>query len=209
MHGRYPDHNVLDQAEHWDEVTRRVVLARLDDPPPIRFFTAAERAALEAFCDAVTAQDGEPRIPILAFIDSKLYNGELDGFRYADMPDDRETWRLVARGLDGAARESFAATGFAALSFDQRSVICDRFAQAELRGGAWDRLNVERAWKVVMRSVLAAFYSHPWAWNEIGYGGPAYPRGFARLGIGQSEAWEGEEAVAPDPVTEEEHRSVT
>ena len=23
MHGRYPDYNVLDEADHWDEVTRR------------------------------------------------------------------------------------------------------------------------------------------------------------------------------------------
>jgi hypothetical protein len=30
--------------------------------------------------------------------------------------------------------------------------------------------------------MLSAFYSHPWAWNEIGFGGPAYPRGFMRLG---------------------------
>ena len=30
--------------------------------------------------------------------------------------------------------------------------------------------------------ILAAFYSHPWAWNEIGFGGPAYPRGYMRLG---------------------------
>ena len=35
-----------------------------------------------------------------------------------------------------------------------------------------------------MRSVLAAFYSHPWAWNEIGFGGPAYPRGYMRLAEG-------------------------
>jgi hypothetical protein len=33
-----------------------------------------------------------------------------------------------------------------------------------------------------MRMTLSAFYSHPWAWNEIGFGGPAYPRGYMRLG---------------------------
>ncbi len=42
-----------------------------------------------------------------------------------------------------------------------------------------------KAWAVVMRAVLGAFYSHPWAWNEIGFGGPAYPRGYMRLGVGQ------------------------
>ena len=46
-----------------------------------------------------------------------------------------------------------------------------------------------------MRSILGAFYSHPWAWNEIGFGGPAYPRGYSRLGAGLSETWEGEEGA--------------
>ena len=50
-----------------------------------------------------------------------------------------------------------------------------------------------------MRSVLSAFYSHPWAWNEIGFGGPAYPRGYARLEAGQRESWEGAAAFERDP----------
>jgi hypothetical protein len=32
MHGRYPDFDVLAEADHWDEATRHVVLARLDPP---------------------------------------------------------------------------------------------------------------------------------------------------------------------------------
>lgn len=51
---------------------------------------------------------------------------------------------------------------------------------------AWE-LPVTEAWGVVMRGVLSAFYSHPWAWNEIGFGGPAHPRGYVRLGLGQLE----------------------
>ena len=45
----------------------------------------------------------------------------------------------------------------------------------------WDSLPCAHAWAVVTRAVLSEFYSHPWAWNEIGFGGPAYPRGYARL----------------------------
>ena len=33
-----------------------------------------------------------------------------------------------------------------------------------------------------MRDLRRQFYAHPWAWNEIGFGGPAYPRGYARFG---------------------------
>jgi hypothetical protein len=49
---------------------------------------------------------------------------------------------------------------------------------------------------VITNAVVTAFYAHPWAWNEIGFGGPGYPRGYMRLGADQREPWEGEEARA-------------
>jgi hypothetical protein len=109
MHGRYPDFDVLAEADHWDEATRRAVLARLN-PPALRFFDEVQARSLNAFCDTVLAQDREPRVPVLAFVDAKLHDGRLDGFQYADMPADRETWRLVARGLDEAASEHDASS---------------------------------------------------------------------------------------------------
>src|SRR5581483_10878205 len=57
MHGRYPDFNVLDEADHWDEVTRRVVLERVEPVPEIRYFTTPEAITLGAFLNAVLAQD--------------------------------------------------------------------------------------------------------------------------------------------------------
>jgi hypothetical protein len=199
MHGRYPDYNVLDNADHWDPVTRKVVMQRLQPTPPIRFFTRDEAETLGVFCDLVMAQDSEPKIPVLAMVDAKLFAGQLDGFIYADMPDDRETWRLVARGLDAAARQHGAAS-FCHASEDVRHEIVEAFSTGSLHGEVWDDLPPSTAWSVVMRAVLSAFYSHPWSWNEIGFGGPAYPRGYARLGAGQREGWEGAPALSPDPV---------
>ncbi len=204
MHGRYPDFDVLEQAGHWDEVTRRVVLARLH-PPPLRFFDDAQARTLGAFCDVVLAQDREPRVPVLAFVDAKLHEGRLDGFQYADMPDDRQTWRLVARGLDEAASER-GAPSYGEAEVDTQLAVCEAFADGELAGGVWEQLGVEHAWAVVMRAVLGAFYSHPWAWNEIGFGGPAYPRGYMRPGIGQKEPWEGEDEFPLDPVSDVRER---
>ncbi len=201
MHGRYPDFNVLDEADHWDEVTRRVVFERVETVPPIRFLTHEEAVTLGAFCDVVTAQDREPKIPVLNFVDAKLFAGKLDGFQFDDMPDDRETWRQVAPGLDAAARQH-GAPSFAAASQEVQTRVVEAFSKGELHGEVWDSLPCARAWGVVMRAVLTAFYSHPWAWNEIGFGGPAYPRGYARFGVGQRESWEGEAAVERDPVTD-------
>jgi hypothetical protein len=204
MVGRYPDFDVMDQADHWDEATRAVVLARLADPGPLRFFTPAEAPTLRAFCDTVTAQDEDPKIPLLELIDANLADGRLQGYQYADLPDDRDTWRLAARGLD----EASGAASFAAADPDDRVAICSRLAAGELSGGTWERLDPALTWKVLLRDTLSAFYSHPWAWNEIGFPGPAYPRGYSRLRVGLSETWEGTEAFSLDPVRDVAERDV-
>jgi hypothetical protein len=204
MHGRYPDYDVLASIEHWDSLTRRVVLARVAEVPPIRFFSAEEERTLRAFCDVVMDQDRDPRVPVLEMVDAKLHAGKLDGFRYADMPADPETWRRVASSLDASAREAGAANGFAGAGEERQRELVGRFAKGELD---WE-LPVTRAWSVVMRGVLSAFYSHPWAWNEIGYGGPAYPRGYARLGAGQREHWESPPEFEVDPVEDVTERGI-
>ena len=207
MHGRYPDFDVLEQAGHWDAVTREMVLARVQAPPSIQFFTEREAATLGALCDVLTAQDADPRIPLINFVDEKYARGELDGYQYDDMPDDREAWRMVARGLDEQAAHRSGAPSLAAATADvSHAIVCD-FANGELSGGSWERLNVKRAFSLVMRVTLSCFYSHPWAWNEIGFGGPAYPRGYSRFGSpelqnAERETWEGREAFDRDPVSE-------
>ncbi len=200
MIGRYPDYDVLVERDRWDEATTKVVMARLEPYGPMQFFTAAEESVLRAFCDTVLAQDGEPRVPVAEFIDAKLAAGRLDGYQYVDMPDDRQTWQLALSGLDDVARDRYGKTGFADAEPQTREAIVDELSRGQLTGGVWDTLNASRAWAVCMRSVLAGFYSHPWAWNEIGFGGPAYPRGFMRLGpMSTTEPFEKHGATSEDP----------
>ncbi len=200
MIGRYPDFDVFDAAGTWDEATSKVVRERLDVSRELHFFTPAETATVRAFCDVCVAQDGEPRIPVVEMIDEKLSAGRLDGYQYADMPDDRETWHLVLAGLDEEAKSHHGLASYAALDVRDQEAVVGQLADAELSGGSWDQLNVKRAWSVCMRMILAAFYSHPWAWNEIGFGGPAYPRGYMRLGpTSTMEPFERPGATEEDP----------
>lgn len=196
MHGRYPDFNVLDNREHWDPVTRDLLIARVEQVPAYRFFDPGEQRTLGAFLDVVLAQDAEPRVPVLAMVDAKLFEGRLDGFRYEDMPSDEVTWRLVAKHLDG----------FANADPEAQHATVDRFSRGEL---GWEDLNVTRAWTVVMRGALSEFYSHPWAFNEIGFRGPAYPRGYMRRNMGPTgvDPDEPQEAFGLDPVREIEEGS--
>ena len=187
-----------------------MVRARVEDVPPRRFFTRAEFACLCAFCDVVLAQDAEPRIPVMSFVDAKLADGRLDGFQHVDMPDDRDTWRQVAQGLDEAARRH-GATSFAQADEPmQRAIVGGVRRRRAESAGSGTSCPSATAWTVVMRSVLSAFYSHPWAWNEIGFGGPAYPRGYMRLAEGPAgaEPDEAREAFDLDPVKDVRRRGM-
>jgi hypothetical protein len=107
----------------------------------------------------------------------------------------------VAAGLDQEAGGDFAA-----LDEEARRELVGRFSEGELEGGVWDDLPPSKAWSVVMRAVLSEFYSHPWAWNEMGYGGPRYPRGYMRLGADRVEPGGAVEHFDVDPVPDvEEH----
>ncbi|MDS0797154.1 gluconate 2-dehydrogenase subunit 3 family protein, partial [Burkholderia pseudomultivorans] len=44
--------------------------------------------------------------------------------------------------------------------------------------------------KRVLMDLCGAYYSHPYAWNEIGFGGPASPRGYVRMDFNRRDPWE-------------------
>ena len=193
----------LADADHWDEVTRRVVLDRVENVPPIRFFTADEAATLKAFCDIVTAQDDEPRIPVLSYIDEKLAAGRrATAGSTSTCPTTTRLASDRARARRGGASGRFASFDGAPLEVQ----VDDRAPLLEGRrctAACGTTMNVAQAFKVVMRYVAQAFYSHPWAWNEIGFGGPAYPRGYAAFGsphLGERETLGERGGRALDPV---------
>jgi hypothetical protein len=193
---RFPGYDVLAQRDAWDEVTAGVVLSRISPPPPIRFFSAAEQATARALVDRLLGQDSEPRIPVLEAVDARLLEGMGDGYRYDGMPDDPDAWRRSVHGLDEDACDGFGVQFHALSVADQMDVI----EAVQTTDGDWHGMPARRVFDLWMRYVCTAFYAHPWAWNEIGFGGPAYPRGYANLGIDKPETWERPERDAHDPI---------
>jgi hypothetical protein len=47
---------------------------------------------------------------------------------------------------------------------------------------------------LLVKTAAGIYYAHPAAWSEIGFGGPASPRGYVRLGFDQRDPWEAKEA---------------
>jgi hypothetical protein len=54
-------------------------------------------------------------------------------------------------------------------------------------------MSVKQYFVLALGDAVSAYYAHPWAWDEIGFGGPAYPRGYMRLEKGMREPWEVDE----------------
>ncbi len=141
-------------------------------------------------------QDERPpdcRVPIVPWIDQRCFERIIDGWRFEDMPPDHEAWRLGLRGIDEAAHARFG-RGFANLEEEQQAAVLRAVADGEPPGSAWQHLPARRFWiYVVLRQITSIYYAHPFAWNEIGFGGPAYPRGYFALNHGNPEPWEARE----------------
>ncbi len=193
--GKFTGYDVLDQTAYWDDVTAGVVLARLAPTSDLAFFTATENGVVSALFDLLLAQDREPKIPVVALVDARLAAGETDGWHYDDMPPDPEAWRQTLAFLDSDARER---TGqpFALLTREQQAPLVQDVNEAD----RWHGLPGKQVWSLWTRYACSAFYSHPWAWNEIGFGGPAYPRGYKNAGLDAREPWEVAETHPVDPV---------
>lgn len=195
--GYYSGFSTLAQQAFWDDATRSVVLNRVEHTPAITFFSPEERQTIEAIVDRLVPQDDRlesSRIPIVPAIDERLATGTIDGFRFEGMPPDGEAYRLGLAAIDRIA-ESEHGTRFAALPHRQQDEILQALHDGTPPGedDTWQRLSVERFWLMLVQDAAEGYYAHPWAWDEIGFGGPAYPRGYFRLEEGLPEPWEVDE----------------
>ena len=199
--GRFPGFNVLDQAGRWDPVTAGVVLSRVGRPPDIRFFTPAEEAAATALCDRLLGQDDDgARVEVVPQIDARLAERQTDGWRYADMPEDGQAWRDSLRFLDCDSQDACSREFAQAPAQEQQAVIQ---AVQDLGGKDWHGLSAAHVWSLWTRYACTAFYAHPSAWNEIGFPGPAYPRGYKNPGVNAREPFEvADTRPSSDPVQE-------
>jgi hypothetical protein len=196
---RYPGYNVLDKwsSPDWDDQTREVVRRRLEDVPPIRFFTEHEARTLAAIAERIVPQPdrGEAeKIPIVPWIDEKLYEDKRDGYRYEELPPQREAWRLGLAGIDETSRALFAGKLFINLDSLSQDVVLRHIERGDAHGATWKKMPPARFFKsVLLITIVKIYYAHPLAWNEIGYGGPSSPRGHVRKWEGGVDPWEAQE----------------
>ncbi len=201
MTERYPGYDVLQKrnSPSWNDITRRVVDARLAVPDHARFFTPSEWQTLEAVCARIVPQpDRADPVKLPAYVDEKMLTNRADGFRYPGMPKQGDAWRRGLAALDEAAARDHGRR-FHDLAPTQQDAMLKAVQQGEFEAAALDGMPPKTFFTTrIVTDVVEAYYSHPDAWNEIGWGGPASPRGYVRLDLGLRDPWEPEEAHSAD-----------
>jgi Gluconate 2-dehydrogenase subunit 3 len=184
---RFPGFDVLAQQSHWDPVTAGLVLERLSNVRDFRFFTPGEQAIATVLCDRLLGQHGDGRIPVAAMIDARLAAGQTDGWRYEGMPEDGQAWRGTLAALQADAEQQHG-QGFVHCPEKEQNALIQ--AVQDRGTHEWHGLPADRVWSLWTRYACTAFYAHPDVWTEIGFPGPAYPRGYKNTGVDRREPFE-------------------
>ena len=130
----------------------------------------------------------------MAPLDQRLEQNKTVGYRYADMPHDRVVYEIGIEAIDKEAEHRYGGK-FVLLPNLQQDMVLKAISDGkpEAAPEIWEKMSVKRFWQMIMTDAIDAYYAHPWAWDEIGFGGPAYPRAYTRLERGEPEPWEVEE----------------
>jgi Gluconate 2-dehydrogenase subunit 3 len=126
----------------------------------------------------------------------------LDGYRYAFLPPQGEAWRRGLSALEQVAQSTKGAS-FSDLPEQHQDDLLRQMQTGELTNPAWGDMRCQDFFgHRVLPDITHAYYAHPVAWNEIGFGGPASPRGYVRMGLDRRDPWEAIEAPADHDATQ-------
>ncbi len=200
MTERFPGYDVLSKRRtpSWNDKTRQVIDQRLAvDPDHHAFFDDSEWATLKAVCARILPQPPDRRspVPIAALIDQKIAMGSGDGYRDARMPPMGEAWK---RGLSAIDAEALARHGraFHSLSAPEQDGLLTAVQQGYAADPTWQGMAPDLFFrKRIIPDCIGVYYGHPTAWNEIGFGGPAAPRGYVRMEFDERDPWEAAESA--------------
>jgi hypothetical protein len=195
---RYPGYDVLAKrgSPSWNAKTRAVIDERLAlNPDRHVALDDAAWSTLKALCARITPQAPDrPPIPVAAMIDEKIARKTTDGYRDAHLPPVEKAWSQGLQALDAEAQTRHGRP-FHALNAAEQDGLLEAVQRGYVSDPAWGNMPPALFFKKrVVHDILSAYYAHPTAWNEIGFGGPAAPRGYVRLGFDQRDPWEAVEA---------------
>jgi len=182
------NYNALDRMDHWDKETGEMIKKRLAEEVGRRekfsFLTEEEGAMLFLLVQTLIFQpEDDQRVKIAEAIDKGLSPGK-SGVRFGHNP-----WRgeFYKQGI-AATMEYFKDE--LKHKFDVKGDYEKLAGLIRKKIGSADDDFLADFFRLVLSDAVEIYYSHPSAWNKIGFPGPAYPEGYAYLDCGEADEWE-------------------
>ncbi len=181
------------QTDYVTPITKQVLEERMayagGDP---LFFDAPAFEVLSIVCDLLVAQDSQNRsVNIASFIDQRLKENTSDGWRYNNMPPDKEMYVNGLKGIDETSILLFKVP-FIQLSKDQQLELLKSLQKGTAEGAVWKEMPSKRFFEELLAEVTEIFYSHPSVQEEMGYVGMADAKGWTRIGLNERDGIEPE-----------------
>jgi hypothetical protein len=185
----YSQFDVMNEKEHWDPHTTEIVERRLHSHN-LSVLKHDEACTLFELCSALLA---EKRNPILSYVtyhfDSKLKSDIGEGQRKKNVP---KQMQLIQTGLQllNEHCEKHYRMDFCHIEDEERKDLIGQMLSGSLKLQGQAEFPTKDFIKKILDVAASAYYSHPTVWSEIGYAGPAYPRGYVRSELGLTDPWE-------------------
>lgn len=187
----YPDFDVMAAEEAWDPHTRAIVAGRLEGGEGLKALTPAEAAILESLLRHLLYEE---RADLLRFVvshfDKKVAERFGEGQRKQNVPPEDRLIREGMIGLDDVAKHRHGRP-WMDLTVEEQVALVRELQSGSLEPvGMMANLPQKELFTKVLSLALEAYASHPQVWSEMGYAGPAYPRGYYRIERGLRDPWE-------------------
>lgn len=187
----YPSYDVMREQDEWDDHTQQIVGSRLLREQEYQFFALEEVESLKRICGDLVGDEREDIIQyVLGHLDQTLSSSIGEGQRKVGVPKGPILIREGLKAMLQSAEQKFMFPFIALNASDRRKLLEEVSTGQAPSVPEWSGIPQKEWFKKLLTLTIEAYYSHPTVWSEIGYGGPAYPRGYVRTQLGQLDPWE-------------------
>ncbi|MFD1738986.1 gluconate 2-dehydrogenase subunit 3 family protein [Bacillus salitolerans] len=183
----YPEYDVLSEWEEWDQATQSVIKRRLSTTT-IHYLTVEQQQILLSLLPILFPSHlGELSVNILAIFDERLPS--LNSFPLGSTV---KTADILTTGIMSIRKQAYDqyARPFSELEESVKRKMVNEFERNIGYKNCWQEIAPSLFFKTLMSELIKIVYSDPSIWSKIGYGGPAYPRGYYAFGSRQFDKWE-------------------
>lgn len=187
----YPSFQVMDEKDAWDDQTQAVVDKRLSHLMPLKFLTEHEANILSVTCSLLVNDSSQEVLPfVIHHIDQTLYASPGESQRKTGVPAGHYLIRQGLQAMDSSA-QNYYSSPFVQLDNNSQHLLIQAISEGKAEpSNSWQGIPQQDFFRKLMSLTIESYCSHPIIWSEIGYAGPAYPRGYVRTQLGQLDPWE-------------------